>query len=527
MGNSQSSGEGEPPRSPATPPAQKRKDRERDVSQQRLRAAHAYTPPLAISSNPSTGTSTSYAQATVSHSPASSHSRNRSTTTSASKTRSDGLAVSSSPMGGAESKLRPPSRSSTLPPHDSEKPQSSPSSQPVDVPHPSSHDGLNEKDDLNRPTSSSPFGLPPSNFSRPPRLPLPIGRDPEPTSPLMSPQDIKAPVEQDEVDLPKRPSLLSSTTLDDDAADIEQFAMESDPLAQKVPIVLTWNGDARAVYVTGTFANWEKKFRMHKNQDGVFAATIPLTAGTHHITFLVDGEPVTSHDMPTTVDFANALVNYIEVIAPRSPTPEKQPPAPVEPVPIPGATETAHDIADPIQSPEKSLDIRTEGHAPELSSTLQETIAPAPGVQEQPHLIDAGTGPETEARPQQQTRTQPKTAAPLKQRLPRPKYTSEIPDLLLHLDLYNNPEDERYRRASKAIQQLPQPPSLPMFMSKSILNATTPHKDDASVLTMPNHTVLNHLATSSIRNGVLATSGTTRYKRKVCIFSTTHIRLYD
>jgi hypothetical protein len=39
-------------------------------------------------------------------------------------------------------------------------------------------------------------------------------------------------------------------------------------------------------------------------------------------------------------------------------------------------------------------------------------------------------------------------------------------------------------------------------------------KDDSSVLTIPNHTVLNHLLTSSIRSGVLATSATTRYKKK-------------
>lgn len=61
----------------------------------------------------------------------------------------------------------------------------------------------------------------------------------------------------------------------------------------------------------------------------------------------------------------------------------------------------------------------------------------------------------------------------------------------------------------------PAPPSLPMFLNKSILNGATPMKDDSSVLVMPNHTVLNHLATSSIKNGVLATSATTRYKKKV------------
>jgi hypothetical protein len=55
-----------------------------------------------------------------------------------------------------------------------------------------------------------------------------------------------------------------------------------------------------------------------------------------------------------------------------------------------------------------------------------------------------------------------------------------------------------------------------MFLSKSILNGTTPTKDDSSVLIMPNHTVLNHLATTNIKQGVLATSATTRYKRKVC-----------
>jgi hypothetical protein len=56
---------------------------------------------------------------------------------------------------------------------------------------------------------------------------------------------------------------------------------------------------------------------------------------------------------------------------------------------------------------------------------------------------------------------------------------------------------------------------LPLFLNKSILNGVTPMKDDSSVLIMPNHTVLNHLATSSIRDDILATSATTRYKQKV------------
>ena len=62
--------------------------------------------------------------------------------------------------------------------------------------------------------------------------------------------------------------------------------------------------------------------------------------------------------------------------------------------------------------------------------------------------------------------------------------------------------------------KMPPPPGLPGFLGKSILNGTTPMKDDSSVLNMPNHTVLNHLATSSIKDAVLATSVTTRYQNK-------------
>lgn len=58
---------------------------------------------------------------------------------------------------------------------------------------------------------------------------------------------------------------------------------------------------------------------------------------------------------------------------------------------------------------------------------------------------------------------------------------------------------------------------LPLFLSRSILNGVLPVKDDNSVLTLPNHTVLNHLMTSSVKNGVLATSVTTRYKKKVSL----------
>ncbi|KAI4140712.1 MAG: hypothetical protein L6R39_005684 [Caloplaca ligustica] len=87
-----------------------------------------------------------------------------------------------------------------------------------------------------------------------------------------------------------------------------------------------------------------------------------------------------------------------------------------------------------------------------------------------------------------------------------------VPEYLFDLD---QPEQgNRYRRGNKSAADFATPPNIPVFLQKLILNGTTPMKDDNSVLNMPNHTVLNHLATSSIKNHVLATSVTTRYKRK-------------
>ncbi|KAK6392027.1 hypothetical protein LTR65_004152 [Meristemomyces frigidus] len=415
-------------------------------------------------------------------------------------------------MGNSQSGQRPPSRSATLPPPStgSEKPSTSPASRPVDVPQ--AHDGLNEKERFEPHSVPQTEAVFESSRWNPPRLPLPIEEEEYlPGSPLLSPTEA-SPLDQRAVDgpIPRRTSVLSSTTADDDDLLSEQdiFAAEQHSLAPSVPTTFTWRGKGDKVYVTGTFVEWDRKFKLHRDKEtGIFSATLPLKPGTHHLKFLVNDDMITSDDLPTTVDFTNALVNYIEVVAQLPSVSQQQPPAPAEPMPIPGAAVSEGQITPTGEPATRPLDIRTAGRVPEttadLPSTLHDTVSPS------------STVPTSTAQPlptpTPQAQPAPKSAP--KQRLPRPQYTKQIPSFLLDLD-QNNVEDERFQRAKRVEQNLPQPPSLPMFLGKSILNAATPHKDDASVLTMPNHTVLNHLATSSIKNGVLATSGTTRYKRK-------------
>ena len=532
MGNSESKGESKDQKSPhATPTRSHAPHREKE------RHAHPHDgqshpsrrqapPPNPTPLSSLTPTSTLGTHANLAASPSIStseihghgatagHSRQRSITAGnnsrrkpddiASSQKSDG---SSTTMGQEQSK-RAPSRAATHPqPTPAEKERPLPSPEPVQVPQSTHHEDFAEQEHLTPPgESSSPYGLPPSQFDRPPRLPLPIDRNPEPESPIISPTDISSPDAGSEGDgLRRRHSMLSSTTLDDDEdLDAATFNMDHDPSQPKQPTTILWRQPAHQVYITGSFVEWQKKLRMQKDpQTGQHTITLHLPPGTVYMTFLADGEMRPSTEYPTTVDFTNALMNYIEV------TP--QPPAPATPMPIPGAGAT--------QTTERtgaSVETSTVKQAPEtgdeLSATLQDTLVPGPSAAP-PDQPSSATDPAPSQDAQQQ-QDQPPSKPPKKQ-LPRPKYTRDIPEMLLHLDLYNHPEDERYQRASKAMQNLPTPPTLPTFMQKSILNATTPHKDDASVLTMPNHTILNHLATSSIRSGVLATSGTTRYKRKV------------
>ena len=538
MGNSQSEESRSPSQSkPPTPQSLRQKRSIRDVSrrpQSHASSSAAPAPPIAnlvpSASSASTSTSNAHAHATVAHSPASGHSRARSITAGTPKLYPQDTASSqrsdNSAMGNSESRHRPPSRSATLPPAStgSEKSVPSPLSRPVDVPHQS--DGLNEKETFEPsgppPDSDIPESFVGSRFDRPPRLPLPIeGEEPIPGSPVVSPQrSLSSPLQSSEVDgpIPRRTSVISSTTVDDDdLGENDIFSSADQSLQPTVPTTITWRGHGEKVYVTGTFVNWERKFKLHRDKtNGLLTATLQLKPGTHHIKFLVNNDMVTSYDLPTTVDYTNILVNYVEVVAPL-PSAQQQPPVPAEPMPIPGAAATAGQVPGTGEPLGKPLDIRMARRASEtdadLSSTLQDTIAPE--VQRRAEVPTPPPEPEPTPTQEPLSQLEPKPApAPTKQRRPRPRYTKQIPQFLLDLDT-NNPEDERFQRAKRVEAHLPQPPTLPMFMSKSILNANTPHKDDASVLIVPNHTVLNHLATSSIKNGVLATSGTTRYKRKV------------
>ncbi|KAL8944423.1 MAG: hypothetical protein Q9216_000474 [Gyalolechia sp. 2 TL-2023] len=339
---------------------------------------------------------------------------------------------------------------------------------PVKVPRGPNREGRQRGPDTQFEPSGPPRDLdyiPPSNLNFPPRLPLPIEEeDHTPGSPIITPAEISSALNGDEFDgyLPRQGSVLSSTIAEDDDVagdELQPYLLEGP--RRTVPTTVQWKQSGDRVYVTGTFTSWSRKFRMHRDPTtNIPTAVLQLTPGTHHVKFIVDGVMQLSNELPTAVDYTNILVNYIEVSADDVPA-EKS-----------GEDAKATEGVYPPQILPSGTEARD--HAPDSMGKHQ----PLEG--EQPaELVYWGNG---------------------------------VPEYLY--DLEQPEESRRCQRGSRGAADFAAPPNIPVFLQKLILNGTTPMKDDNSVLNMPNHTVLNHLATSSIKNQVLATSVTTRYKRK-------------
>lgn len=328
---------------------------------------------------------------------------------------------------------------------------------PLAVPHPHNSPGSDGYEAATLPLSSLQDI---SYLTRPPRLPLPIEKEVHtPGSPIIAPTDVGEPLDDveglDAEGLPRPASNLSNTSTVDEE-DVEGLLVDKN--RPTVPTRLEWLRGGDKVYVTGTIFQWNRKTRLHPvdGRPGVFAATINILPGTHHVRFLVDGQMQTSPDLPTTVDFGNNLVNYIEV------------------------------------NPDDVLQEQPETSGVAGSNQGQQTTdaahPPPPGDEVKDNKPSYREVP------------------------PANTFAHKIPKYLLDFDATE--ENPVYQSAILAIDKLPNPPALPGFLGKPILNAATLIKDDNSVLNMPNHTVLNHLATSSIKNNILAVSATTRYKSK-------------
>lgn len=110
--------------------------------------------------------------------------------------------------------------------------------------------------------------IPQTNLNFPPRLPLPIEEEIHtPGSPILDPQGFASALREEDVEggaLPRQASTVSNTTVGDDELGDELHPYQYEPSKGTVPTLVQWKQGGDRVYVTGTFTNWNKKFRMHK-----------------------------------------------------------------------------------------------------------------------------------------------------------------------------------------------------------------------------------------------------------------------
>jgi hypothetical protein len=95
-------------------------------------------------------------------------------------------------------------------------------------------------------------------------MPLPIAdATTTPGSPVIGPEDshIQSMPADRLLDEHMEASHYSNATLDGDEMvdELRPFGV-----GKAVPTVIEWNGPGEKVYVTGTFVNWEKKFKLYR-----------------------------------------------------------------------------------------------------------------------------------------------------------------------------------------------------------------------------------------------------------------------
>jgi len=277
-------------------------------------------------------------------------------------------------------------------------------------------------------------------------------------------------------EMPPAPGMRQGRgSMESTAASIEDevLAPQECDDARSIPTLIQWPHPGTKVYVTGTFCAWEKRYRLTKKY------VPPLPVCICH-----------SCRSWTAADVCGSVEDKIMSAV----------------VAIPPGTHHVKFLIDGEMRTSPSLPTAVDDTGI-LVNYLEVSADDMPPLNRQLSTDSAGGTPSA---PSDRIPSAVPAEAPL-------RYTTEIPAYLKEFsDAYEeDPSGGGYADGA------PPPPSLPMMLQKVILNTGNATKDDASVLGIPNHAVLNHLATSSIKNSILAVSATTRYKKKVCFYRIT------
>lgn len=254
-----------------------------------------------------------------------------------------------------------------------------------------------------------------------------------------------------------------------------------------VPVDITWSQGGEKVYVTGSFTGWRKMIGLQKLDDKTYLVTLGLPVGTHRFRFVVDNELRFSDFLPTATDQMGNFVNYIEVTS-------------------------EHVQMHLKQLEEEQQELEREEAESRLRSIRRSSVS----SRGRSGSIFGFTNDEDDMgdgylryHEEEADDTPAKTY----------NYVSDIPPIFEDpkvMEQYYLALEQRLRNRNSQDQAWLYAPQLPPHLENVILNNFNSQDRDnnSGALPIPNHVVLNHLATTSVKHNTLAVASIIRYKRK-------------
>ncbi|CAB4253016.1 similar to Saccharomyces cerevisiae YGL208W SIP2 One of three beta subunits of the Snf1 serine/threonine protein kinase complex involved in the response to glucose starvation [Maudiozyma barnettii] len=283
---------------------------------------------------------------------------------------------------------------------------------------------------------------------------------------------------------------------------------QNQPNNVMVPVDITWQQGGQKAYVTGSFTGWRKMIGLVPvpGQPGILHVKLQLPPGTHRFRFIVDNELRFSDYLPTATDQMGNFVNYLEVVAPNQHA-------------VSPNNNIVEDNTNWGAGEERN---QSEGGKPPLYKEQQNQTnrqGTSKTERKEPMSARSRIALEIESEPDDMGNGFSRFHS---QELLAPKieYTKDIPavftDPTVMEQYYLTLDQQQNNHQNMAWLTPPQlPPHLENVILNSYSNSQGQNSENTSgALPIPNHVILNHLATSSIKHNTLCVASIVRYKQK-------------
>ncbi|GEQ72059.1 hypothetical protein JCM33374_g5745 [Metschnikowia sp. JCM 33374] len=312
-----------------------------------------------------------------------------------------------------------------------------------------------------------------------------------------------------------------------------------------VPVVVRWINQTSEkitkVSIIGSFSNWRDviKLKRSSNNNNEYQTIINLPLGVHKLLYVINNEYRVSEWLPTATDQEGIFFNWFEVLDPQhlfSNTGNNSRYSSAEEANVQTAGE--HN-SNQIQKKSNSFLIKMSKKEKEIQHEHVE-FSEHPSPNEYAYLSSQESSQVPSHEPSYSSLLD--TPESRKESI---TYSSEIPEMLVDYDFFKNKSPD---------YELPEPPQLPAHLNNVLLNKMSaqhqpsppqPQPQSLSIpqlgadttfakrptlrraessyyasnkeayhRSIPNHVILNHLMTTSIRNDVLTVACITRYSGK-------------